>query len=578
MVGQTRRRQKRRKPDPKPNRALVAARLNAPDNDAFIRAVADLEWRYDYSDEDCPADMRPDERTLAEWLGAAPAEARAEAGRILAETLAGDLADWEDTAERLRPMYRYQPGDPVVDPLFNPNRAVSPPGVHWIAVTPAAKDARELRAALIVSGGFQRVLALSYVIAVWRAMQAAGETPDPLGPLVAAWQARARTDGARRVDYVEGMGGLRMSKIPALSQVTAAPLEIAGDVFTVESEGEPFLSPGPVQVRHYRPLRTQGQINAFPVTIDGRATGGAIVEALAEARLTGDERTTLRSDLRFLAEGAFALTGPIQMTAHELIALYAWPGVPADHVDRLSTILKFARHLNVDLGDRLPHWLFDVRDLRGAGRGLDTVYHIGPGGWWQGGSAFGDVNAWRLSGGLWRRPAIIEHKGPGGTMPLGFWGLPDRIIAGIEAALQWGPSPGKGRRGRIPEALRPIRKGGPGPERFIPNWHVLRLAGEAVTQEDYRTDSAPRRRYMRAVKALVALGYVCGGSGRPAGAGQTIEITRIISGRGRGRQGGLMVRATARFCDAYEKGQRGRGEWSSAPLVDVIANRNPDAR
>ena len=81
---------------------------------------------------------------------------------------------------------------------------------------------------------------------------------------------------------------------------------------------------------------------------------------------------------------------------------------------------------------------------------------------------------------------------------------------------------------------------------------------------------------MRAVNALDALGYVCHSAGRSAPAGQTVEITRIVHGRG-GRQGGLMVRATARLCDAYEKGQRGRREWSSAPLVDVIANRNPDA-
>ena len=219
-----------------------------------------------------------------------------------------------------------------------------------------------------------------------------------------------------------------------------------------------------------------------------------------------------------------------------------------------------------------------MRDILNAGPGLDTLYHIGPGGWWQGGATFGKANAWRLSSGLWRPPALLERKGPGGTMPLGYWGLPDRVIAGIEAALQWTPSAGKGRGGRIPEALRPTRKGGPGPERFIPHWHILRLAGEAVTQEEYRARSAPRQRYMGAVHALQALGYVCSDPSRTAPAGQSVEITRIVSGGGPGRRGGLMVRATARFCAAYAKGQGGRGDWSSAPLADVIARRDPKAR
>ena len=545
-------------PDGTPDSVLLTALLDAEDSASIVCASAAVEWRKANPGADCPPDMIPAEAQLTAWLleCGLPPNTRASSNALLREAL-GDAGGWEWRVIR---SLHVPPGDYTNSPFETDD---SP---RWLAGSSigAVGEVKESYAALSVDLYHK----------VWKHLP--GPRPGhAVGPMVRAWQKRPRMERGRRVDYIESREGLRMSKIPGLSQVASqAPLRIEGDVFTVESDGAPFLSPGPVQVRRYRAQRTRGQIDAFPATIDNRATGGAIVEALAEARLTGDERTTLRSDLRFLGESAFALTGPIQMTARELIALYAWPGQPADHVDRLAMVLNFARYLKVDLGDRLPHWLFDVRDLRGKGRGLDTVYHIGPGGWWQGGSAFGDANSWRLSGGLWRRPAIIERKGAGGTMPLGYWGLPDRIIAGIEAALQWGPSPGKGSRGRIPEALRPVRKGGPGPERFIPNWHVLRLAGEAVTQEDYRTDSAPRRRYMRAVNALEALGYVCS-EGRPAPAGQTVEITRIVHGRG-GRQGGLMVRATARFCDAYEKGQRGRGEWSSAPLVDVIANRNPD--
>ena len=56
----------------------------------------------------------------------------------------------------------------------------------------------------------------------------------------------------------------------------------------------------------------------------------------------------------------------------------------------------------------------------------------------------------------------------------------ERTIGGIEGVLLWGASAGGGKRGRIPDNLRPMRKGGPGPEVFVPWWQVLRLSGENV--------------------------------------------------------------------------------------------------
>ena len=202
MAGQTRRKRPR-KQAATPDAVLVAARLEAEDSGAFIRAVAALEWRHDRPGEDCPADMTPDEHALAGWLDTAPAEARAEAGRILAEIMAGDLAELAAQAQRLRVMRPRADASP--DPLAGRaarvvngiGRFAVTPCAYWIAMTPAERNARELRAVLIAAGA-RRVLRLSHVIAAWRDLQSAGATADPVGPLVAAWQAEAL---ARRAHF-----------------------------------------------------------------------------------------------------------------------------------------------------------------------------------------------------------------------------------------------------------------------------------------------------------------------------------------------------------------------------------------
>lgn len=44
-----------------------------------------------------------------------------------------------------------------------------------------------------------------------------------------------------------------------------------------------------------------------------------------------------------------------------------------------------------------------------------------------------------------------------------------------------GASSGKGRGGRLPDAVRPVRRGGPGATTIIPWYRVLSLSGEHVT-------------------------------------------------------------------------------------------------
>ena len=65
---------------------------------------------------------------------------------------------------------------------------------------------------------------------------------------------------------------------------------------------------------------------------------------------------------------------------------------------------------------------------------------------------------------------------------------------------------GRGQGGRLPDYLKPVRKGGPGPDVFIPWRNVLRLAGERAPDDD--ASSTLRVRYKRRIEALRAAGLV----------------------------------------------------------------------
>ena len=137
-----------------------------------------------------------------------------------------------------------------------------------------------------------------------------------------------------------------------------------------------------------------------------------------------------------------------------------------------------------------------------------------------------------------------------------------RTVDGIEAALTWGPTAGRGQGGRQPDYLKPVRKGGPGPDVFIPWRNVLRLAGERAP-DDVVASSALRMRYKRRIEALQAAGLLVGGQAAPAG--DTVEIVQVVDGRGKGRMGGgIIVRATDRFVEAYRLGQDSKA-WELLP-------------
>ena len=143
----------------------------------------------------------------------------------------------------------------------------------------------------------------------------------------------------------------------------------------------------------------------------------------------------------------------------------------------------------------------------------------------------------------------------------------------IEAALTWGPTAGRGPGGRLPDYLKPVRKGGPGPEVFIPWRNVLRLAGERAPDGD--ASSYLRVRYKRRIDAMRAAGLLVGGQAAPAG--DTVEIVRVVDGRGKGRSSGIIVRATDRFVEAYRLGQDSKA-WELLPSSRLFLPDQQDSR
>ena len=522
---------------------FIEALETAADNNAFLAATGAMEWRRKRPGQDAPASMLPDEHSLSACLDSMPADARRLADQRLTELMAPAIAEH----------------------FLELSRTAAQAPAQWTAL---AREDGAMELWTMTAAGIKP---LSAVIAEWKTLQAAGAgpVPNPLGALVAAWQDMPRGIDHARIDMVQdSRARVQASKVPALHHAAAQVPLIAGELVTVAMDGEPFASTGPLPMRRYRRQRPPpGQMDVLPATLDGRATGDMVLSALADTPLTGMQYRTLRGDLRGFGELVFALGGTLEISAADLIRLSGWSGDPAEQIPRLGRLLQLARFLSADLGDGLPHWLFRL-EKENELTGLDALYSIGAGKWWQAGSKAGSSNAWRLSGGLWRPTASSYRHG----LPVGYWGTAMRAVAGIEAALSWSATAGKGRKGRIPDLLRPLRRGGPGPERFIEHWRVLRYAGEPVTAESYRTSSGQRMKYNRLIESLNALQYVCPTPSRPAPAAGTIEITRIVKG-GRGHPGGIMVRATTRFCEAYARGQGGEANWTSVPVAHVLQRR-----
>ena len=324
--------------------------------------------------------------------------------------------------------------------------------------------------------------------------------------------------------------------------VTVATLS---ELEAVAVDGEPFVTAGPEAglLAHYRarPRAAQrGLPFAGPRGIGEHLIGSPVIRALAAFPLTGDERSPIRGDTLRLAVLGYAATGP--MLIDEPTGALLFGANTEANRKRFWEASRVFHHL--ELTDPKTGRYVTMGHAPADGR----VVSLGAPFWWRG---KGEGQQWSLTGRLFG-PRFDSHRGSGGAA--GFQSGLNRTLAGLESALTYSSPAGKGKHGRIPNLLRPTRPGGAGPDTFIPWRALLSLAGEPVPA-DAEPKSVWGRRYRRRVEALTEAGpssYRVPARCGVAPAGDTVEIVRVVNGRGHGQVAGLWIRASARFCAAYQ--------------------------
>ena len=103
----------------------------------------------------------------------------------------------------------------------------------------------------------------------------------------------------------------------------------------------------------------------------------------------------------------------------------------------------------------------------------------------------------------------------------------------------------------IPKALKPIRKGGPGPWQTMPWRKFMNLHGDYWNENDRRAQNNAKRRY-QAIRERLKTKYYLRGKNKnlPAKANDTVEFREF--------HGGMEFRATAHYIEAYNIAQGGK--------------------
>lgn len=377
----------------------------------------------------------------------------------------------------------------------------------------------------------------------------------PWAILVKSWQehcpvARAKLRVKRERRPSPNKQELVLARVAGVLNVASlAVVKVDGQPF---ASGAPLRLDGPMLRYRVQPMIEQPDLGRslqpYPRKMAGRATAGMLVEAIARINLAGDDRSPLRADVLRLGEVAYGLTRTIHFSEAEGAVVLGGRDSPALR-KRLHEALWVLRTLGLEVrkGRFYP--------LAVAEPGT-SVNALGPPLWWvqamreqqvrrKRKASSKDPVAYRLSGGLFR-PLSFGRAGDGRRgSPVGLAGHLRRTIAGIEAALTWGPTPGSGLDAKTPSYVIPVQPGKHGEHVTIAAWEVLRFSGENVDQ--YSMGKAAQGRYRRRIAALEQAGYFLNGR-KAALAEDTVEIVEAKRGA-RGRPARLVVRATARFCE-----------------------------
>lgn len=403
------------------------------------------------------------------------------------------------------------------------------------------------------------------VTRMWLDTPKAARGKFPLTPLFDAWCSSnsAAPVSARHIvapSVLEGISGhnpLPLARAPALLAIASTPLQV------VEVDGAPVASPSTIPMVFYQSTTRPGKGVPWPAprTIGGVDTSCAILSTLAGYPLETDERSPLRSDVYRIVVLAHALSGPTSIPTSTGVRWLTGGQVTHAARRRFWDAMNAADSLRITVNPDTHEWRrLAIADPYNGGVRLSPPEWLLVKGQNTGG--------FRLTGALWR-PAVLSARSGKGTRGVGVWGGLHRTLAGIEAALAYGPTGGHGKGARLSIHLRPQRKGGPGPDVFIPWRLLLTLAGEHVPHGADGKGTAGRR-YRRRVEDLADLGYFVTGSSSPAG--DTVEIVDQVSGGGYGSQAGIVVRASDRFVEACQRSQNTRA-WQSIPASTLLESR-----
>lgn len=397
----------------------------------------------------------------------------------------------------------------------------------------------------------------------WRTLPEETRPDHFLTPLIRSWIVRppglSEATVTVTINDRSGFGMIRRPRIVSTLQRTQWTPTDEPLVTGAVVDGEPMaaLRPDtdglfPVRERRPRRLYKPGEQHMLPLPVVPGIPHD--LRLIALQALAGDP--ILQGDVLALLAFAWAADRPLVLTEREGAALLArtrdgHPRPP--HQDRDGRrFWKASYELRV-LVARDPDADYRWADLATVEipdvNPVDRVT-IGPPAWA------------RVAGGKWTLTAESSAASIKRVVS-GQHGMAGRMITGIEYRLASGYT---GRSGTVAPDLRPAyrRKDSPGAVVEL-DWRTcLRLSGDWWDESE---NQAARKRFDRAVSVLRDRGYFVSNLRAAAPAGDSVEIVDRIRAA-RGRSGGLMVRASARFVEAARLAQSGGHGFETRSLAD----------